>query len=202
MEFKMGNSTIANYFRTLWPLLLFGMMVSCDETFPPYREPEAVLQPEVTLTAPDTIQLFLDGVTGTYYLNTPMVLKVVVTNVHDDLLQGRARVQGSITLYSFSQIPRTMTVPLTTGNLRTPPVFQGNIAIAPGARAELQELWIPYATDGRIVFEGLPSVPGTGGSLLYGPIDFRAFAEVQLFEKVQAIRSPEISFVLAFNVTQ
>ncbi len=192
--------TIANHFGRFWPSLLFCIMVSCDETFPPYREPEAVLQPQLTLTAPDTIQAFLDGITGSYYFNTPIVIKVVVTNVHDDLLQGTARVQGLITLYSFSQIPRAMTVQLTTGNLRTPPVFQGNIALAPGAQAEFQELWIPYATDGRIVFEGLPSVPGTGGGVLYGPIDFKAIAEVQLFEKVQAIRSPQIAFSLAFNV--
>jgi len=108
-------------------------------------------------------------------------------------------VQGTITVQSFSQIPRVMLVQLTTGNLLQPPVFQGNIAVPPGGSAQFSTLWLPYATDGEIVFEGLPFTVG-GGARIYGPITFQATAEVQIFERVQPIRFGDLEFTRVFRV--
>ena len=104
-----------------------------------------------------------------------------------------------IIVQSFAQIPRTLTIPLTTGNLLKPPVFQGNIAVSPGSRAEFSELWLPYATDKKIVFEGLPSTR-VGNADFYGPVRFLASAEVQLFERVQPIRFGSLEFTRVFMV--
>ena len=169
-----------NICRLVW--LLLGVS-SCAEPFPPYREPENVLEGELVLLAPDTIDLYYDDPANRYFINTPMILRVSVTNRHDDLLQGTARVSGQITVQSFAQIPRTLTVSLSVGDMRTPPVFQRNIALGPGSKAEFAVLWLPYATDGRIVFEGLPFT-AAGTDKLYGPISFIASAEVQLFERI------------------
>jgi hypothetical protein len=80
-------------------------------------------------------------------------------------------------------------------------LFQGNIALGPARKAEFSELWIPYGTDGRIVFDGLPFRMERNAEL-YGPIAFVASAEVQLFERVQATRSDEISFTRVFRLVR
>jgi hypothetical protein len=174
-------------------------LAGCDEEFPPYSEPEKVLQSDLLFVSDDTVSVHRSSTTGDYYFSSTMVLKVEVTNLHDDLLQGPARIDGRITLQSFSQIPRTLVVPLTRGDLRTPPVYQGTIAIPPGSKAEFSILWLPYATDGAVVFEGLPFTQ-VGSARFYGPIAFIGSAEVQLFERLQPVRSGSLEFSLVFKV--
>lgn len=184
-------------------LSLVALMIfttpGCEEEFPPYTEPANVLQGELQLVAPETVSVHSD-LSG-YFFNDLLILKTTITNVHDDLLQGRARIAGEISLQSFSQVPRAFAVPLTLGDLRTPPVAQGNIAIGPGRKAEFSVLWVPYATDGTIVFAGLPYAQ-VGPDKMYGPIDFIAYADVQLFERVQPFRLPSVEFRLVFKVSE
>lgn len=180
-------------------LLLSSLVASCNEEFPPYEAPADVLQARISLECPDTVDVYWDSFSHQYSLNSTMVLKVEVTNVHDDLLQGKARVGGRIRVQSFAQIPRVLLVELTNGNLRTPPLFQGNIALGPGKKAEFSELWLPYATDKQIVFEGLSYVE-QGARRIYPPIFFIATADVQLFERVQPVRSSETAFAIVFRV--
>ena len=173
-------------------LLSIIFFLSCDEPFPAYQEPVDVLQGSIEVVAPDTINVVYDPQSGQWFVNTPLIVNVLVTNSHDDLLQGEALVNGLITIQSFSAIPRTIVVPLSTGSLLQPPVFQGNIAIAPGTSAEFSTLVVPIATDGKMVFEGLPGP-------IFGPIDFIATAEVQIFDHIQPIKIPGYSFVIAFR---
>lgn len=185
--------------KALLSLFAFALL-SCDEVFPPYEEPQHVLQADVNLTAPDTVDLYLDAMTTIYYLITPMVLSVTVRNTHNDLLEGDALVQGRVVIQSFGEIPRTAVVPLSLGNLRTPPVFQGRIALGPDRKAEFSQLWVPQTTDEKMVFEGWTPQPA-GERVVYGPISFKARAEVQLFERVQPVRSAEYDFARVFRVT-
>jgi hypothetical protein len=171
---------------------------SCEEDFPPYTEPANVLNVEVEAVNADTVEMYFDGLTGQYFINTPMILNVRVINTHDDLLEGEALIDGLMTIQSFSEIPRTMTVPLGTGDLRTPPVFQGNIAIAPDSAAEFSTLWLPIAADGKVVYDGLPFVQ-VGGSRVFGPIEFMVSVDVQVFERVQAIRAEGFAFSQIFR---
>lgn len=177
------------------------LSISCKEEFPPYRSPENILNPQVTIVAPDTVEVFLDGLTGIYYFNTPLIVRLAVVNMHDDLLEGEARIGGQIVIQSFSQIPRTALIPLSTGNLLRPPVFQGKVAIPPLDSALFSILWVPYATDGNVVFKNLPYTLA-GNTKIYGPIDFIATAEVQIFERVQSTRGKELRFSRTFRVRE
>lgn len=194
----MGNRTASIILNVSIGVMLV-CIDACKEPFPSYQEPVDVLVGEVTLSAPDTVDVYYNGITQGYYLNSVMVLKVVVTNVHDDLLQGLALVGGRITLQSFGEVPRILVVPLSASNLRTPPLFGGNLALGPGRKAEFTELWLPYSTDSHIVFEGV-SYTVVNGDRVYGPIDFIAFSDVQIFERVQPIRTSPLQFRLVFRV--
>jgi hypothetical protein len=177
-------------------MLISILLLSCDEPFPQYTEPENVLSGEISVTGPDTVLVY--NIMGVYFINTPLIMNVNVTNRHDDLLQGDALVDGLVIVQSFSEIPRVLLVPLTTGNLLTPPVFQGNIALGPGASAQFSTLWIPFAVDGSIVYGGTSFVQTPTGRI-YGPIDFIPSVEVQLFERVQPIKFEGQAFSLIFR---
>jgi hypothetical protein len=177
--------------------LLCVSLCSCDEPFPGYTEPENVLSGTVSVEAGDTVTVY--EIKGGYSVSGALIMNVTVTNAHDDLLEGEAFVDGLVTVQSFSEIPRALTIPLTTGNLLAPPVFQGNVALAPGASAVFSTLWIPFATDGTIVFEGLPYVT-VDGAKIYGPIDFLPSVDVQIFERVQPIQFEGEMFTIAFRV--
>ena len=177
--------------------LLLCFFLACSEPFPAYAPPDNVLQGEIEVIAPDTVIVFFVQ-PGSWFVNTPLILNVNMTNVHDDLLSGPAQVEGLVTVQSFSAIPRTMTVDLTTGNLLGPPVFQGEISVPPGGSATFSTLWTPYAADGSIVFEGLPFVEANGRKY-YGPISFLPNAEVQIFEQIQPIKFEGAEFQLLFE---
>jgi hypothetical protein len=175
-------------------------VLSCDEPFPGYEEPADTLRGTISVIAPDTVVVYqLEG--GAWAVNTPLILEVSVINAHDDLLQGEALIQGIATIQSFADIPRVVTIPLTMGTLLRPPVFQGDVAIAPADSAVFSTLWLPIDPQGVIVFDGLPFTTANERKY-YGPIDFDASAEVQMFEKVQPIRFGGYFFSLLFEVRQ
>jgi hypothetical protein len=174
------------------------LLVSCSEEFPPYDEPTNVLAGEISVTAADTIDAYFDTQSGQWYLSTPVILSIDITNTYDNLLQGAARVNGMVTIQSFADIPRTMVVQLTLGNLRTPAVFHGDLGLAPGAKAQFSELWLPYCVDGTFVLDGLPYIT-IDADRIYGPITFICSAQVQLFERVQPIRFGDFTFTRTFR---
>lgn len=180
-------------------LVLVIILASCDEPFPVYQEPEDVLQGELIFESADTVEAVWESFTSQWYFNDVMTFRVEITNVHDDLLEGKARVDGMILVLAFSDIPRATRAPLNTGNLVKPPVFQGNIAIGPGRQAVFSTFWLPVALDGNAVWEGLPFT-AVGAEKIYGPISFLGVAGAQLFERVQPIQFGEIKFELCFRV--
>jgi hypothetical protein len=188
---------ISQYASATIPVWICLLLFTCKEEFPPYETPQNVLQAELDLVAPDTIVVYY-GSAG-YNVQSGLALRLRIRNMHDDLLQGKARVVGEVYLQSFGAIPRAMLAPFTKMELRTPPIVQGNIALGPWREAELIIPWQPYGTDGNIIFAGFPPVP-LGSDLLYGPIDILARTDVQLFENVQSMRLPEKAFRTWFRV--
>ena len=91
-------------------------------------------------------------------------------------------------------------IPLARGNLVRLPIFQGNIALAPGSAAELATLWTPIATDGKLIFEGTPFVVLSDSARVFGPLTCEAWSDVQLFERVQPIRFGGIQYAMVFKV--
>jgi hypothetical protein len=179
--------------------LLALALVSCTEEFPAYNEPTGVLTADLRLLSPDTLLVHYDMLQDEWFLNTLSSFSIRLTNRHDDLLEGKARIAARVVVQSFSTIPRTCVVEFSRGDLRSPTLFQGNLSLAPGGSAEFSRLWVPKATDGRMIFAGLPYTP-VNGYLLYGPIPCIAWAEAQVFDRVQAVRTPDLHFSVFFAV--
>lgn len=162
-----------------------------------YEEPFQVLSAELALVSPETLAVHYDALLDQWFLMSPAEFRIRLTNRHDDLLQGTARIAARVVVQTFGAMPRTCVLEFTRGDLRFPTLFQGNLALPPGRSAELSRIWLPIATDGHIVFDGLPSTPGNG-ALLYGPVTCIAWAEAQIFERVQPLRTPDIRFAVVF----
>lgn len=188
--------------RNSW-ILFASLLVSCDEVFPPYAQPRNVLRGELSAVVPDTIEVFQSPDDGSYSMNSSFTFKVTITNLHDDLLEGTAQVGGNISVFTFGAVPRLVVVALTLGDLRRPPVFQGNIALPPGKDAEFDLYWlpIPNANNGHMLFEG-ESYVEKDSARVYAPISCIAYATAQLFERVQAAKAGECQFSLVFRVKQ
>jgi len=177
------------------------LIAGCDEPFPEYREPQDVLLGEISFDAPDTVDVWIDPLTGGYFFQDLMTLRVTVTNVHDDLLEGDAHIDGRITVQSFAQIPRVLVVPLTIGTLRQPPLFQGRLALPPARSAEFTILWLPVALDGDYVFDDLPFTL-IDGAKVYEPIAMRATVRVQLYELIQPMAFGNLPMRIVFRVRE
>lgn len=171
---------------------------ACEEPFPPYTEPTDVLAGSIVLSAPDTIRLSYDPQLG-FFLSSILKFDVNVTNTYNNLLQGDAQVEGRILAQSLASVPRTCLVELTPGDLRSPPIFGGTIAVPPGESATFSVFWYPKGTDGRMVFEGLPYTVTPEGSC-FGPIPFEVEVRVQIFERVQPIAFRGAPFTRVFCV--
>jgi hypothetical protein len=182
-------------------MLAMAGFFGCEEEFPPYEEPKNVLAGEVSVDAPDTVEGAYDQMSKQYFLNTPIILKAKLTNTYDNLLQGAALVDGTITIQSFCAVPRVCLVKLTTGDMRKPPVFQGAIALGPGTSADFSVIWLPIATDNKYVFEDIPYTL-VGNDRFYSPITFIAVADVQIFERVQPIRFGNLEFTVVFKISE
>ncbi len=190
-----------NRVLTLLLLLAAGLNLSCDESVPAYVQPENILVSTISFDAPETVSVYYDPVPKLYALNDRMNFQVSVKNEFDDLLQGEAKVEGRITVQSFSEAPRLMLVTLTKGELRNPPVFQGKIAVAPTKSADFSVLWYPMSVDKKMPFDGL-SFTMIDGERLYGPIKFQAYAVTQIFERLQPVRSNVLEFERYFLVKE
>ena len=181
----------------LLSVLLF-LCLSCRETLPPRTEPAEVLVGAITIGELDTVEVQYDAKRDKYTLNASFPLKITLQNVYDDLLQGKAKVDGKVVFQTFGRIPNIITVPITLGNLMVPPVFRGDVALPPKKTAEYDILWIPVGDNQKVVYLGCPSVP-VDSALLYGPVELIATAEVSLFERVQPIKIPGRRFTLLFK---
>ncbi len=188
------NYTLTGFGLAAATLLSFS---SCTEEFPVYVEPAQVLSAELTFVSPETLVVHYDPILDKWFLENTSSFRIRLTNLHDDILQGKALIAGRIVVQSFAEIPRTCVGELTRGDLRSPTLFQGNLALPPGASAEFSSLWDPEATDGEMIFEGLPFTVVNGVNI-YGPVPCVAWAEAQVFEKVQAMRTPNIQFTRYF----
>jgi hypothetical protein len=174
--------------------------IGSDEPFPSAEQPVDVLSIETAIKGPDTLFCEYDNFAKAWSFGAPLIAIVRVINKYDNLLQGEARAEGHIDFQSFGASPKLIVIPFSHGSLRKPPIFAGNIALAPDSAAEFQTLWIPFATDGKVIWEGNPYVTLPTKEKLYGPIPFLFIGEVRLFDKIQPMKIPETRFSMYFKV--
>ena len=179
-------------------LVLFAV-AGCEEPFPTYQEPRDVLEASLQKTSRDSVLIVIDS-TGVVLGIDPGKFRVYVKNKYQQLLEGEALINGRVSFFSFVPVPRVAVSSLARGNLYVPPIFQNRIAIPPGDSARLDVSW-SYLTPSGYLYTGLPyeeSYSGTTRIRTYTPVSVTAEAEVQVFERVQAIRTTQISFTLVF----
>ena len=188
-----------SYSLIIFILLAISFLVpSCDEVFPPYQEPDNVLVGTMKINGPDTVDMFYEPLSGGYFPSSALGLEISVENAYDNLLQGDAEVGEKVVLQSFGVSPKIIVIPLTLGNLLSPPVFRGSIALPPKSAAKFSAQFLPLGSDGLPVYLGSPYT-STDTTKLYGPIEFIATANVRIFERVQPITISEYRFSLYFR---
>lgn len=170
---------------------------SCDEVFPPYEEPANVLAGTMQINSPDTVDMIHDPIAG-YFSNSVLSIDISVKNTYDKLLQGDAEVGENVVLQSFGASPKIIVIPLTLGNLLSPPAFMGSIALPPASEAKFSAPFIPLGSDNLPVYIGSPYI-SRDTTKLYGPIEFIATADIRLFERVQPITISNYRFSLYFR---
>jgi hypothetical protein len=181
--------------------ILFVLFVysGCKEPFPSYQEPSDVLRASLRRISSDTVYTYLDS-TGTTMGMDEGRFVVDVKNNYQQLLEGEAKINGRVTFYSYLPTPGVSIVSLGRTNLNSPPIFQNHIAVAPGDSATLEVTW-SYWTSSGTVYAGQPYQEyfvGRTRVRTYAPVFLTAEAEIQIFSKVQAIRTKPIQFSALF----
>ncbi|MBI5471509.1 MAG: hypothetical protein HY961_04100 [Ignavibacteriae bacterium] len=177
----------------LWILL----MVGCDEQFPSYEEPKNVLDASLVRVSGDTVTITVDSLEN-FLSSEPTRLRLYVQNRYIQLLEGTALIQGRVNLFAFDPAPKVGTIEISRNNLFAPPIFRDNIALAPGDSARLDITWNHSVLSGRL-YDSLHFIEFYNGRTRvrrYAPIMITAEAGVQLFERVQAVRTQPVSFSL------
>lgn len=179
-------------------MVLLVVMAGCDETFPPYTTPENVLEGWMSGRSGDTVSVFYFPATDGYFVTSGSPIEVFLRNAYDDLLQGEAAIGERLTIQSFGANPEVIVVPINLGNLRTPSVFRGNVAIRPGDTARFQVPWLPVNKANRPIYLGMPFTV-KDSTKVYGPVEFIVDGEVRLFERVQSVVVQRLRFKLYFR---
>ncbi len=179
-------------------LVIVILVSGCDEVFPPYTTPENVLVCSFPNAVLDTINITYYSDAGYYSAGSVVTLKIDVVNTYDDLLQGDAAIGDRVTIQSFGPSPGVIVVPITLGNLRSPPVFRGTIALRPKDTAHFEIKWLPIDKNGRPAYVGM-NYSQVDSARVYGPIECIAFADIRLFERVQAVATENYRFKLYFK---
>jgi hypothetical protein len=109
-----------------------GLMISCNESLPPYSDPAGILRGTIV---------------GTYILahqNNYMGIHVFITNVFDETLEAQATLTGQVRIQSLREADVIKTVSLSVANLATIRHYNSattDLTIDPGDTVELTYAW-------------------------------------------------------------
>lgn len=184
-------------------LFLISALLGCDEQLPSYEQPNDVLEGFLQKTTHDTVTIVVDS-REQFLGSEPSRFRVYVRNRYHQLLEGTSLVKGKIGFFAFVPTPKVGSSELTRNNVFAPPIFQGRIAVAPGDSAKLEVRWRHGVIGGRLYdsLQYTQHFEGTTRVRMYSPLSVTAEAEVQIFERVQAIRVKPITFTLVIQELQ
>jgi hypothetical protein len=168
----------------------------CDEPMPVYQEPRDILQASLVRTnTADTIYIMLDSLERQISWGTAR-FRLAVRNGYEDLLEGQILVSGRLNILVTSPIPRVAVVPIDRTDLLSPAIFQDHIAVPPGDSATFILSW-NYFVVGASVYDDVPYTErfeGLRRIRVYQKMYFSAGASVQVFERLQAVKTGTVDF--------
>ena len=170
---------------------------SCKEPFPVYDEPTNVLVASLQRTSGDTLYFIQDD-KGTPFGTDQIRLKLLVTNVYPQLLQGEALISGRVDFFVTAPVPKVgFAHTLTRSDMVQPPLFQNSIAVPPNTAAEFR-IDLSPSVPGGAIYDGVPSnevdQPDSTKIITYLPMTITVDATVQIFQRVQPIKVKQLSF--------
>ncbi len=176
------------------------LLSSCKEPFPVYEEPKDVLRASMIRLSGDTLYNIQND-SGAVLESDNFHVNILVKNVYPQLLQGDALISGRLNFFVTSPAPKIgLPYSITRDNLTQPAVFHNSIALTPNQSAELRIYFSPNVYGG--IFSGLPfnevMLADSTRILTYAPMTITVTASVQIFQRVQAINVPDLSFKQIF----
>jgi hypothetical protein len=164
-------------------LLLNG----CDESLPPYRQPENLL-------AIDRIEISqgIYSVAGDYLVKFHIYGK----NLFDETFSEPVNIQGNVHIWNKKQPDLTATLSLNNTNFGPNTNLSGNVlTISPGEEFELRVTWNSHTDDGEDLADFINGSTQTISAKSEDMRDFYVQAEVTLFEELGLIQSVPVLFV-------
>jgi hypothetical protein len=132
-------------------------------------------------------------------------LTLQVDNLYDDVLDGRARVEGNVRVWLRDRPDLQKTFQWKEADLLTPWVVRGSTAtLGIDSAAVLASFW-DYRTDQGEPFWNYATfrrMTTMGGTVYYlsDSAHFEAEGSMQLFGDVQSLKAPPISFAVVYQI--
>lgn len=184
-----------------WFLLACAAVVAsgCDESLPPYTEPETVLIPSMAITGPTVVVRFDMAWTGG---NIILGMK----NVHDEVLSEKAAVTASVSMFLRENPSASRTLTYGYGDIVTPGVVVGNtLTLRVGQSIDIMQPW-SHRTAAGVAFwmngvnfnrrtdsKGAPYWESDSVHLVVN-------ASLKVFDRVQAVRFPAREFTITYEL--
>jgi len=201
-----------------WPNLRFFLVVliiglssiSCEDPLPSYEEPKEVFKIDFFPDTPSVITYrgrdsnVPDEMPYSISPNM-MYMRVRVTNVYDDVLQGPLFISGEVSLTFVKDERVRIVVPFTQANALSSPYVDWStmtLTLEPGQPIWLQPTW-DWKQDKKWIFRytAFATIPVGGNSYMkdHEPMEFKGKVRVQIFRQKGPVYSEEKEFSLKFQ---
>jgi len=187
------------------------MVISCNETMPPYDAPPQPFSAIIYHYPPsriiDTLNIFenhyYEPPKVTYY-DSAIYFRIGAVHQYEEVLEDVANVKGYVEIYDINQPERIAKVEVDNRNIQSRYYSGGLITLAKGDTFWLSVSWNGKFPNGVYPFDGKRrnDVPGTGGNVGdYETLTFNARAYIQLFTKIGAVFTHQSEFKVVFRAT-
>jgi len=190
--------------------ILIAFSLGCEESLPPRIEPEQALSAQVQASSYQRV-IGGFGLGNVFSTLENAHANIRIHNLYDEVLEDSARISGTLRVWLEEHPETGFTVRLTPQMIWGPvQIHNGMITLephgSPGGRDSLSfKVFLPHKTDdGVFLFYlvGRSWYQELNGSwyFLSDSIKLVADASIQVFEKVQAIKTKQTRFSLAYKV--
>jgi hypothetical protein len=182
------------------PLIVaFVLLASgCDESLPPRSDPTNILQASFDVPL-ENVEL-KDGMLLPYSGR----LSASIKNTYTEVLQQKADIKVSISIWMANAPENHGTVVLTQTSLANPPLSGGQLTLLPHDSAHFVTVWNQHTDSGEPFWKLVPMTwkLGPNGELYQQsePIEFVTQASIQVFENVQPRLTPVVHYFITYRL--
>ena len=194
-----GHALAYKWSSSVSVIVAFVLLASgCDESLPPRSDPTNILQASIDMPL-EYVEL-KDGMLIPYSGR----LSASIKNTYTEVLQQKADIKVSISIWMATAPENHATVVLTHTSLANPPLYGGQLTLLPHDSAHFVTVWNQYADSGEPFWRLVPLSwkVGPGGEAYQQsePVEFVAQASIQVFENVQPRVTPAIHFFVTYRL--